>query len=143
MPSFSGGLRPPATLFAAPTGCANRSPKEDQPSESSMLLPYVQLFIAVGAGAQRSSALCKVARIFTFAWAGYNLGFRRWLGKCSCTVKDSCQFTRVVAFTIEGAQDGSEGLRERKDVARNEQIGILRPYRMPVHAFSSNCDFRD
>jgi hypothetical protein len=48
----------------------------------------------------------------------------------------------VLAFAVEGAANGSEGLGERKNVARNKQIGIFRPDRMPVHTLSGNRDFR-
>src|SRR5215469_17494561 len=54
----------------------------------------------------------------------------------SSTVKDSGQLIRVFAFAVEGPPDGSEGLGERKNFARNQQIGIFRPDRMPVHTLS-------
>ena len=60
----------------------------------------------------------------------------------SCAVEDSGQLIGVFAFAVEGAADRSEGLGERKNVARNKQIGIFRPDRMPVHTRSSNRDFR-
>ena len=69
-------------------------------------------------------------------------GYRWELGQRLCTVKDSCQLIRMFAFAVEGAADGSEGLGERKNVVRNEQIGIFRPYRMPVHTLSGDRDFR-
>jgi hypothetical protein len=61
----------------------------------------------------------------------------------SRAVKDSCQLIRVLAFAIDGAAYGSEGLGERKNVGCNQQIGILGPDRMPVNAISGNGDFRD
>jgi hypothetical protein len=48
----------------------------------------------------------------------------------------------VFAFALESQANCSEGLGERKNVARNKQIGILRPDRMPVHTLSSDRDFR-
>ena len=69
-------------------------------------------------------------------------GYRRQLGQRLCTVEDSCQLMRVFAFAVEGAADGSEGLGERKNVVRNEQIGIFRPDRMPVHTLSGDRHFR-
>jgi hypothetical protein len=48
----------------------------------------------------------------------------------------------VFAFAVESAADCSEGLVERKNVARHKQIGILRTDRMPVHAIGCNGDFR-
>ena len=38
----------------------------------------------------------------------------------SCAIKDSCQLIGVFAFAVEGAADGSEGLGERKNVARDK-----------------------
>ena len=60
----------------------------------------------------------------------------------SCAVKDSRQLIRVFAFAVEGAADRSEGLGERKNFARDQQIGILRADRMPVHTIGCNRDFR-
>ncbi len=48
----------------------------------------------------------------------------------------------MFAFAVEGAAHRSEGLGERKNVARDQQIGILRADRMPVHAIGCNGDFR-
>jgi hypothetical protein len=48
----------------------------------------------------------------------------------------------MFAFAVEGAADGCEGLGERKYFARDQQIGILRADRMPVHAIGCNRDFR-
>src|ERR1700757_4977808 len=60
----------------------------------------------------------------------------------SCTVKDFCQLIGVFAFAVEGAANRSEGLRERKNVVRDQQIGILCADRMPVHTISGYGDFR-
>jgi hypothetical protein len=49
----------------------------------------------------------------------------------------------VLAFAVECAPDRRERVQERKYLSRNEQVGIFRPNRMPVHAFSGNRDFRD
>src|ERR1700747_1028910 len=49
---------------------------------------------------------------------------------------------RVFAFAIEGAADSREGCGERKDIARNQQIGIFRSDWMPVHTLGSNGHFR-
>ena len=48
----------------------------------------------------------------------------------------------MFAFSVEGAANGSEGLGERKNVARDKQIDILRTDRMPVHTIGCDGDFR-
>jgi len=48
----------------------------------------------------------------------------------------------VFAFAFEGVADGGEGFGERKNIARDEQIVIFGPDRMPVDAFSRDRDFR-
>ena len=49
---------------------------------------------------------------------------------------------RVFAFTVESAADSREGLGERKNVVRNQQIVIFCSDRMPVHTLGSNSYFR-
>jgi hypothetical protein len=49
----------------------------------------------------------------------------------------------VFPFAVEGAADRSEGLGERKNVGRDQQISILCSDRMPVHTIGCNGDFRD
>jgi hypothetical protein len=70
------------------------------------------------------------------------LGFRWQLGRPSCAVKDTRQLFGVFAFVVEGAADRSEGVGEGKNVARDKEIGILCPDRMPVHTIGCNGDFR-
>ncbi len=60
----------------------------------------------------------------------------------SCAVKDSCQLIGMFSFAVEGAADRSEGLGERKNFARDQQIGILGADRMPVHTIRCYGDFR-
>lgn len=48
---------------------------------------------------------------------------------------------RVFAFALEGATDGSERLGKRKNLTCDKQVGIFRPYRVPIYALSRNCDF--
>ena len=48
----------------------------------------------------------------------------------------------VFALAVEGTADRREGLGERKNVARDQQVGILRADRMPVHTIGCNGDFR-
>jgi hypothetical protein len=49
---------------------------------------------------------------------------------------------RMFPFAVEGTADGREGLGERKNVARDQQVGILRADWMPVHTIGRNRDFR-
>ena len=60
--------------------------------------------------------------------------------KVLCTVKDSSQLVGVFAF-VEGAADRSSGLGE-ENVGRDQQIGVLRADRMPVHPVGCDGDFR-
>src|SRR5271156_1631108 len=60
----------------------------------------------------------------------------------SCAVKNSCQLTRMFTFALKGAADRGEGVGKRKNLTRDQQIGILRADRMPVHALSGNRNFR-
>src|SRR5215471_10422568 len=54
----------------------------------------------------------------------------------SRAVENSCQPVRMFAFAVEGATHCREGLRQRKNVAGDQQIGILGSYRMPIHSLS-------
>ena len=47
----------------------------------------------------------------------------------------------MLVLPIERATYRSEGLRQRKDVGRDEQVGVFSSYRMPVDAFGCNRDF--
>ena len=42
---------------------------------------------------------------------------------------------------IEGLAHGSKGLGKREDVARNEEVRIVCPHRMPIDPFSRDRDF--
>ena len=59
----------------------------------------------------------------------------------SRAIENRRQPTLMLVFAIEGATHRSEGLGERKDVAGDQQVGVLRSDRMPEHAFSRDRDF--
>ena len=59
----------------------------------------------------------------------------------SRTVEDARQPAGVVAVVVEGAAHGGDGLGEREDLARDEQVGILSSHGMPINAFSRDRDF--
>ena len=48
----------------------------------------------------------------------------------------------MFAFAVESATDCGEGLGEGKNVGRDQQIGILRADRVPVHTIGRDRDFR-
>ena len=73
---------------------------------------------------------------------GWDRVFAGNLANVHAQLKILASLLRVFAFAVEGAADGSEGLGERKNVARDQQIGILRADRMPVHTIGCNGDFR-
>ena len=60
----------------------------------------------------------------------------------SRAVKDSCQLIGVFAFAVEGAANRGESLGQGKDVARDKEIGVLSPDRMPVHSLRCDGNFR-
>ena len=59
----------------------------------------------------------------------------------SRAIEDSCQLKRVFAFALESAANGSERLGQRKNVTGDEQVGVFRPYGMPINAFGGNRNF--
>jgi hypothetical protein len=48
----------------------------------------------------------------------------------------------MLAFAREGLTHGGKGLGKRKDIGRDQQIGILRPDRVPIDAFGCDGYFR-
>src|SRR5580765_3279816 len=65
------------------------------------------------------------------------------VGHPLCAVENSRQPVRVFAVALEGTANCSKGLRERKNVAPDQQISIFCAYWMPVDAIGCNGNFRD
>src|SRR6185369_9144045 len=64
------------------------------------------------------------------------------LKRSSRAVKNSGQLIGVFAFAVESTAYRSEGRGEGKNVARDEQIGILDADRVPVHTIGCDSNFR-
>ena len=64
------------------------------------------------------------------------------LHQTSGAVEDGSQSAPMLAFALEGAAYRGKGLGERKDVASDEQIGVLSAYWMPVDTLSCYGDLR-
>ena len=62
------------------------------------------------------------------------------LRQTSCAVEDGSQSAPMLAFALEGATYRGKGLGERKNVASDEQIGVLSAYWMPVDTLSCYGD---
>ena len=58
----------------------------------------------------------------------------------SRAVEDRRQPAPMLAFPLEGAAHRGEGLGQRKDLAGDQQIGVLGSHRMPIDAFSRDRD---
>ena len=63
----------------------------------------------------------------------------RW--QLSRAIEDSRQFVCVLALALEGAAHGGKGFLERKNVARHQEIAVLRANRMPEHTLCRDRDF--
>jgi hypothetical protein len=112
--------------------------------ESSLAFSWAELVVNVIAAREPDSFASPNARIIPELDSAQNRSRHRnaRVVRHSCAVKDSGQLTRVFAFAVEGAADCGEGLGERENVARDQEIGILRADRMPVHAIGRNGNFR-
>lgn len=48
---------------------------------------------------------------------------------------------RVLAFAQKGAANRSESFGQRENVVCDQQVGVFRPYGMPINAFGGNRNF--